>query len=329
MNSPLGFLPHWIHEFRSIAVALLADDGRIIDANQGFFMTMEGLGEGHTTANFVEPSFAALRQMSTGPGGLLYHGLITLGAADGIKRSYSGKVFRVNQMLFVAAELDIAAFETLNTEVEHLNIQLEDIRRQLVRRNQMVQQLQEELDQLKQKDTLTGLPDRRKLNAKMGEEIARWERYRRPLALLLLDLDNFTALNQSYGRDVGDEVLKHVGTVLNQTVRSLDLVVRYGGQEFAILLPETNEMGSLIVADRMRMELSGQLILPVLEPVTASFGVAVLQQGETQDEFAARAWRALKFSKSQGKNCITMAGVVEECDHLYQSDVKPKINDNV
>jgi diguanylate cyclase (GGDEF)-like protein len=143
----------------------------------------------------------------------------------------------------------------------------------------------------------------------MEEEIKRWERSRRPLALMLMDMDGFTKINADYGREVGDEVLKHVATVVMQAVRSVDVAVRYGGQEFAILLPETNEMGALIVAER----------LPVLEPATASFGVAIYLSGEQREELYARAWRALKHAKAHGKNAITMAGVVGECDHLYQS----------
>ena len=191
--------------------------------------------------------------------------------------------------------------------------------RQLSKRNHALQAALEEITELKQHDTVTGLPHRVILDMRMEEEITRWERSRRPLALLLMDVDNFTKLNADYGRDVGDEVLKHIATLLKQAVRGVDVAVRYGGQEFAILLPETNEMGALIVAERMRMELSGQLILPLLAPISASFGVAVYLSGERREELYARSWRALKHAKAHGKNAITIAGVVSECDHLYQS----------
>ena len=71
----------------------------------------------------------------------------------------------------------------------------------------------------------------------------------------MLDLDRFTEVNSGSGREVGDEVLRHVATITHQSIRSLDVAARYGGQEFAVLLPETNEMGALIVAERLRMEL--------------------------------------------------------------------------
>jgi diguanylate cyclase (GGDEF)-like protein len=316
--SPLAILPTWLKDFRAIAVALIAEDGRIVEANEGFLMTLAGIAEGFSTANFIEPSFNLLCRSPTQANGLIYHGLMTLGAPEGAQRTFSGRVYRMNQMLFIAAEMDIAAFEQLHDENEKLRKELDDVRRQLSKRNHALQAALEEITELKQHDTVTGLPHRVILDMRMEEEIARWERSRRPLALMLMDIDNFTKLNAEYGRDAGDEVLKHIATLLKQAVRTVDVAVRYGGQEFAILLPETNEMGAMIVAERMRMDLSDQLILPLLEPITASFGVAIYLSGEQREELYARAWRALKHAKAHGKNAVTMAGVVGECDHLYQ-----------
>ena len=316
--SPLAILPAWLKDFRAIAVALISEDGRIVEANEGFLMTLAGISEGFTTANFIEPSFHLLRHSPVQPNGLIYHGLMTLGAPEGAKRTFSGRVYRMNQMLFIAAEMDIAAFEQLHDENDKLKKELDDVRRQLSKRNHALQAALEEITELKQHDTVTGLPHRVILDMRMEEEITRWDRSRRPLALMLMDIDNFTKLNADYGRNVGDEVLKHIATLLQLAVRTVDVAVRYGGQEFAILLPETNEMGALIVAERMRMDLSGQLILPLLNPISASFGVAIYLSGEQREELYARAWRALKHAKAHGKNAITIAGVVSECDHLYQ-----------
>ncbi len=316
--SPIAILPAWLKDFRAIAVALISEDGQIVEANEGFLMTLAGISEGFSTANFIEPSFNLLRRSPVQANGLIYHGLLTLGAPDGAQRAFSGRVYRMNQMLFIAAEMDIAAFEQMNDENEKLRKELDDVRRQLSKRNHALQAALEEITELKQHDTVTGLPHRVILDMRMEEEITRWERSRRPLALLLMDIDDFGKLNADYGRDVGDEVLKHIATLLKQAVRTVDVAVRYGGQEFAILLPETNEMGALIVAERMRMDLSSQLILPLLNPISASFGVAVYLSGEQREELYGRAWRALKHAKAHGKNAVTIAGVVGECDHLYQ-----------
>ena len=317
--SPFAFVPAWLKDFRAIAVALIADDGRILEANEGFMMTLDGIIEGFSTANFIQPSFDSLCHSAPQADGLIFHGLLTLGAPEGAQRSYSGRVYRMDQILFVAAEMDINAPEQANDDMAELKSELDDVRRQLSKRSHALQTALVEMAELKRQDPTTGLANRLILDQRMEEEIKRWERSRRPLGLLLMDMDGFTKINADYGREVGDEVLKHVATVVMQAVRTVDVAVRFGGQEFAILLPETNEMGALIVAERLRMDLEGQIMLPVLEPATASFGVAVYLSGEQREEFYARAWRALKHAKTHGKNAITMAGVVGECDHLYQS----------
>lgn len=322
-------LPVWLKDFRAIAVALISEDGRIVEANEGFLMTLTGISEGFSTANFIEPSFNVLRYGPIQDNGLIYHGLLTLGAAEGAQHTFSGRVYRMDQMLFIAAEMDLSAFEKIQEENDKIKKELDDVRRQLSKRNHALQAALEEITVLKQFDPVTGLPHRVVLDLRMEEEITRWERSRRPLALLLMDLDNFTKLNAEYGRDVGDEILRHIATLLKQAVRTVDVGVRYGGQEFAILLPETNEMGALIVAERMRMDLASQLILPLLEPLTASMGVAIYLSGEQREELYARAWRALKHAKAHGKNAITMAGVVSECDHLYQGGMPEIVPDYV
>ena len=258
--SPFAIVPAWLKDFRAIAVALISDDGRIVEANEGFLTTLAGISEGFSTSNFIEPSFNLLCHSPAQADGWIYHGLLTLGAPEGARRAFSGRVYRMNQMLFIAAEMDISAFEQMNDEMGKLKSELDDVRRQLSKRNHALQSALVEMTELKRQDPVTGLANRVILDQRMEEEITRWERSRRPLALMLMDMDGFTKINADYGREVGDEVLKHVATVVMQAVRAIDVAVRYGGQEFAILLPETNEMGALIVAERLRMDLEGQIM---------------------------------------------------------------------
>jgi len=297
-------------------------NGDLIEANEGFRFSLNPEANDNVAQRIAEPSFSALVNMLPDELGLVYNGLISLNVGHGITRAFAGTIYRRNQLFLLAAELDISAFESLSSDNERLNQELDETRKQLTKRNHTLQKLQEEIETLKRNDGLTGLANLKLLDARVSEEIQRWERYRRPLALVLLDLDDFGKINDEFGREVGDELLQHVATILNGATRTLDLVARYGGQEFAVLLPETNEMGAMIVAERLRMDLEGQLILPLLRPLTASFGVALLQPGELRDAYYARAGRAVKFAKSHDKNCIAMAGVIAECDHLYQSFVQ-------
>ena len=316
---PISFLPPWLSETRSVAVALLDRDGRLIEANQGFLANLPAAAAVNVAKYVVEPPFSCWPRGASGPDSAVYEGLIKLGSAQGITRTLAGRIHFVNQLFLVVAELDIAAVEHLSREVERLGLELDETKRQLMRRNQALQKALEEGQQQRGLDTLTGLPLRSRLDERMEVEMRRWERYRRPLAVVIMDIDQFGAVNESYGREVGDEALRHVATIVTQSVRGVDLAVRYGGQEYAALLPETNEMGALIVAERLRMELEEQIILPLVKPLTASFGVAMLQPGESRKDFYDRAERAFRHSKQNGGNCVTMAGVIAECDYVYGS----------
>ena len=321
-SARFAFIPPWLDPLRAVAVAMFDSNGDIIEANEGFrFSLTPGTSE-NVAHRLVEPSLDQLVKMQPDETGLLYTGLITLNIGQGLTRAFAGSIFRRNQLFLLAAELDISAFESLSSENERLNQELEENRKLLSRRNHTLQKMKEEVEAIKRNDGLTGLANLKLLDSRVNEEILRWERYRRPLALVLLDLDNFDSINDQFGRKTGDELLQHVATILNGATRTLDLVARYGGQEFAVLLPETNEMGAMIVAERLRMDMESLLILPLLRPLTASFGVALLQPDEKRETYYARAGRAVKHAKEHGKNCIAMAGIDAELDHLYQNTAR-------
>jgi diguanylate cyclase (GGDEF)-like protein len=311
-------IPPWLEPLRTAAVVMFDAGGKLLESNEGFRFTLTPDIGSDAQQRFAAPSFAQLSAMQPGEAGLIYKGMITLNIGHGVTRAFSGAVYHRDGLFLLAAELDISAFELLSSDNDRLRHELEEAKKQLSKRNHVLQRMQDEIEALKRTDGLTGLANLKQLDARLTDEILRWERYRRPLALLLLDLDGFSSVNEEFGRDVGDEMLQHVSTILNAATRTLDLVARYGGEEFAVLMPETNEMGAMIVAERLRMDLEGLLMLPLLRPLTASIGVALLQPEEKRESYYSRAGRAVKFSKANGKNCITMAGVVPECDYVYR-----------
>ncbi|HSG46707.1 MAG TPA: diguanylate cyclase [Longimicrobiales bacterium] len=161
-------------------------------------------------------------------------------------------------------------------------------------------------------DDLTGLANRRHLVDRLKEEADRTRRYGRPFSLILLDLDHFKRVNDSYGHAVGDEVLRVTARAMESVCRDLDLPGRMGGEEFAVILPETDAPGARIVADRLRLEIARCLHRPEgHEPfqVTASFGVATLDpnsEGEVEALLQA-ADEAMYRAKDQGRNRVAMA----------------------
>lgn len=308
-------IPVWLKDIHALAMAVLDDAGRVTEFNLGFGAAVAEQPVAATPICLAKPDVATL----AGTDGLAYSGAIVFSGGGEGWGALSGSIYRVAGRLLVVAEVGVSAFVQLKGEIDRLNRELEETQRHLTRRNLALDKALSEVEALKRQDTLTGLANRQSLDERIRQEISRWERYRRPLALVLMEMDDFGGVNESYGREVGDELLRHVATILSRSVRATDMVARYGGLEFALLLPETNEMGALIVAERLRMELESQIILPMVRPLTASFGVAMLLPGETNQELYTRAGRAVAHSKKNGRNCVTMAGVIDACDQIYHA----------
>jgi diguanylate cyclase (GGDEF)-like protein len=160
-------------------------------------------------------------------------------------------------------------------------------------------------------DGLTGIANRATFDTTLFAELARAARQRADASLLLLDIDHFKALNDRHGHQVGDQVLRLVGTTLNATCREFDTAARYGGEEFAILLPETSREEALDVAERLRSAIAG---MPSGLDVTVSAGVATFPLDATgPDGLVAAADQALYSSKRNGRNRVTAAS---EADRL-------------
>lgn len=299
-------------ELHAVAVAALDESGRVVESNQGFLVAVAG-------ARLTKPEMAGLGQAAAGADGRVYAGPVVFIDSPGGEHTLTGNIYRTASGWLVAAETSVSAYRQLTGTIERLGRELEEAERTLTRRNQAVQKALAAVEALERQDAVTGLANRKSLDERVSEEISRWERYHRPLGLMLMEMDDFRGVNETYGREVGDELLRHVATIITRSLRATDLAVRYGDMEFAVLLPETNEIGALIVAERLRMELESQIILPMVRPLTASFGVAMLVQGEGRQALFARAGRATAHSRKSGRNCVTMAGVIEECDQLYQA----------
>lgn len=157
-------------------------------------------------------------------------------------------------------------------------------------------------------DMLTGLANRRAFDEAAQLEIQRAQRYATPLVLVIADLDYFKAINDKYGHHVGDLVLQDFARILSESVRNVDLVGRWGGEEFAILMPDTNLEEAVRVAERMRVAVANA---PWIEGLacgyTASFGVAAFRQ-ETPTLFSllGRADAALYDAKNKGRNRVAV-----------------------
>lgn len=167
----------------------------------------------------------------------------------------------------------------------------------------------EELKNLTIRDDLTGLFNSRKFYSHIAQEVDRSNRYFRPLSLILMDIDNFKSLNDAYGHLAGDRVLSSIGEIIKTAIRKQDTAYRYAGDEFTIILPETEIERALAVAERVRQAIENEIhVLSNPRPlkVTASLGVVAYRTDEEIKSFVHRADSAMYVSKRNGRNKISM-----------------------
>jgi diguanylate cyclase (GGDEF)-like protein len=166
-------------------------------------------------------------------------------------------------------------------------------------------------------DGLTGIWNRSYFNQRFGDEMSAAQRYGRTISLVMLDLDHFKSLNDTYGHPFGDQVLQAVGDVLHSFLRTTDAPCRFGGEEFALVLTETDEEGALITADRVRLQLAQLAFRPKDRhvQVTGSLGVACStifdKKALSVARMVAAADEALYRAKQEGRNRVCVARLHE------------------
>ena len=160
------------------------------------------------------------------------------------------------------------------------------------------------LERLANTDPLTKIYNRLKLNELLNYEIKKTDRYKTPISLIMFDIDRFKNINDTFGHDVGDEVLIAIARAVEQNIRSTDVLARWGGEEFMIMLPNTDEAGAHIMAENLR-KLIASLKFEKFDFVTASFGVAQYEDDGTK-EFLKRVDNALYEAKRGGRNMVSI-----------------------
>jgi diguanylate cyclase (GGDEF)-like protein len=155
-------------------------------------------------------------------------------------------------------------------------------------------------------DGLTNLANRKQLDATLADELLRAQRHNRDLAVLMLDIDHFKRINDTYGHGVGDAVLRHFAGLLQKRMRPTDKLGRYGGEEFCAILPETNLEQALSLAEELRERTAAQPfnVEQRQVPVTVSIGASSFAVGMKASDLYSHADRMLYKAKHEGRNCV-------------------------
>ncbi|NHN36479.1 ABC transporter substrate-binding protein [Pseudomaricurvus alcaniphilus] len=168
-------------------------------------------------------------------------------------------------------------------------------------------------------DSLTGLANRRKVEEHLDFFIKQASRFGREVSLILLDIDHFKRINDTYGHNCGDETLVALSGLLQQSIREADIAGRWGGEEFVVICPETNLEGAMTLAEVLREKIAGAELIAE-QSVTSSFGVAQWQPGHTAKSLFNKADAALYEAKGQGRNRVVTLNSTATHDQAGQSN---------
>ncbi len=201
--------------------------------------------------------------------------------------------------------------KNLRSTISKVKRELNRTRAEMKKSSQMVEQLKKELDKYKEMsiiDELTHVLNRRGLMEILEREIARSKRFKLPLSVVMVDIDDFKKVNDTYGHPVGDKVLQTVAQILKNSLRITDVVARYGGEEFLVVLPNTGLEDAKVVAEKLRRSVEKKTYKYKDDTfrITISLGVTQLRESDTLELLLKRADDALYISKKEGKNRVTV-----------------------
>lgn len=198
----------------------------------------------------------------------------------------------------------VANLDAAHKELLELNTNLEQ---KVQVRTAKLAEMNRKLHHLAHYDTLTELMNRRAFVRLLRREFLRMKRSGQRYVLIMIDIDHFKTINDSYGHNVGDQVLKEVAQLISGAIRESDYTARIGGEEFVVLLPNTTDGGES-VAEKIRAAVADALI-PVVNHVTISLGLTVVEYADAQEDDALKqADQALYAAKAQGRNCVVLFG---------------------
>jgi diguanylate cyclase (GGDEF)-like protein/PAS domain S-box-containing protein len=289
----------WLFNTVEVAIAIVNQDGSYVDFNEAYLRLMgfpyrEQLQQSHPAV--LSPELQPNGKISMDMAGEMIQLALSKGKHE---FEWTHKRPDGNEFLshIVLDPIDFGGEKRLRAIIHDIS--------ETQRLERIVQGRTNELEHLARTDRLTGLDNRERLEEVLKQEQYRADRYQSSFAIVQLDLDNFQSINEKYGHDTGDKVIVEVAQLIKDFCREADSVCRWSGEEFMILLPESNLDGAYLMADNLRARIESHQF-SAIDGLTASFGVDMYQEKENINDLFRRVDQALRNAKETGKNCVEM-----------------------
>ena len=292
-------------DMQATVIAQIDDQGLLMTASRGFFRLLpQGINlKGDVSRFFVQPGFSYLKNLPDQQ----YSGLMTIGTFTGATATIIGKFYRDDDAWVLLGERNFDADAAVEEQLAGLISQLSQSQRELSAANRKLTLLEQQASQRAMTDVLTGLFNRRHFDDMIVAELHRAQREHAPFGIIMCDLDKFKSVNDTYGHDIGDVVLKRFAEVIGACLRKYDIATRYGGEEFVVLVPGAQAAELIAIAERIRKAIAQETFAPGGFRITASFGLACYTDDDTPATLFKRADGALYEAKEGGRNRVVIA----------------------
>ncbi len=297
-------LQRYLDQISSVSIVYLDQDFIIRDCNQVFMKLIGRVGHCNGVAFrdlLLPESFEALLTL---PGNGNQATRLILDSRLGVPYALTCFLFRTQTEYLLFGEKAISSDDTIIEKITNMNNELSNMTRDLNKKNVALEKANTTITNVSRVDSLTSIANRGYFLEMYKIAYAMAKRHHHPLSLVMVDLDYFKQVNDTYGHQIGDQVLERFAKLLQDQCRSEDLPARLGGDEFIVLLTQTNTSEALSFAERIRTSIK-QIHLPNQQhQLTASFGVASLVYNEPMYDLLKRVDEALYSAKRAGRNRI-------------------------
>lgn len=286
----------------SRTVIVFIDSERIIqDCNQGFLDCL-GITEKPLNKNIMELLSLDSKKFSLPKKGEFTSCRLNFITSEDVQINLKGYISQTQKGFLILLEQHKLTYNELIAKMSLLNNELNNLVREVRKKNQQLIKANETIKKIMNIDPLTKLLNRRAFREFLLKKMSLSKRYKLPLSLIMTDIDHFKSVNDTYGHEVGDKVLKRFAKILKRLSRASDTVSRFGGEEFLLLLPNTNLASAWKLSERLRKKIEVSPMPGIPDKITASFGITEFIISDTEESFIKRADDALYEAKKTGRN---------------------------